>query len=503
MNIIVTDQEQCKKQVRLEIPGDLVRAETDRVATTLARQVNVAGFRRGHVPASVVKTRFRKELRDEVLGHLLPHALGDAIREKDLKVIGEPSLDELNFGDDQSISVTFTVEVAPEFELADYKNIPLVKHDYKVRDEDVEKAIDSYRERQAELVPVEDRPAQPGDHVTVNMTGKIGPLQQQAGEAEGEKAEGAEQQETPSPDAPQELAESGEAGGAAQSESGQGEPAQAEPEQINQQDVDIELGARGILKEFTEALTGARPGDTRAVSIEYPEDYTNKQLAGRRATYTLEVTAVRAKELPEFSDEFAQSVSEEFNTADELRAGVRSKMEREAQHKAESELQAAVLEQLADRNRFDVPEFVVGKEMDSRIQTLVRQLSYQGIDPRQMQVDWGHIRESQREQAEREVRATFVLDRIAEAEQIEVSEDELDQEIERIAQGMGETTAALKARLTKEGALDTIRGQVRNRKALDLVIASADIRTEEVEGLNKENKGTGDEGGQAGGQGSS
>ena len=110
MNITVTDQEQCKKQIQLAIPSDAVRAETDRVAANLARQVNVPGFRRGHVPTSVIKTRFRKELRDEVISHLLPHALGDAIKEKALKVVGEPSLDDFKFNDDESIDVTFTVE---------------------------------------------------------------------------------------------------------------------------------------------------------------------------------------------------------------------------------------------------------------------------------------------------------------------------------------------------------------------------------------------------------
>jgi trigger factor len=501
MNITVTDQEQCKKQVRLEIPGDAVRAETDRMAATLARQVNVAGFRRGHVPTSVVKTRFRKELRDEVLGHLLPHALGDAIREKELKVIGEPSLDELNFGDDESINVTFTVEVVPEFELAEYKNIPLVKNVYKVRDEDVDNAINSFRERHAELVPVEDRPAQSGDIVTVNMTGKIEPLQAQPEEAGGtqqQETTAASDQEASDQEASDQAPAEQEISPQEPSESAaSADPDTSEPGEMKEEDVDIELGAKSILKDFTEALTGARPGEVRTLSIEYPEDYTNKQLAGRRATYNLEVTAVRAKEMPEVNDEFAQSISEEFKTADELRADVRSRMEHEAKHRTENEMHAAVIEQLAERNRFDLPDFIVSKEMDSRLQTFVRQLSYQGIDPRQLKVDWGNIRESQREQAEREVRATFVLDKIATAEQIEVSDDELDQEIERAAQGMGETPAALKAHLTKEDALDTIKGQVRNRKALDLVIASADIRTEEVEGLNKENTDAGNEGGQA------
>src|SRR6185295_3369725 len=137
----VTEQEQCKKQLRLEIPGETVRAETDKIAADLAKKVSVPGFRPGRVPKSVVKTRFKKELRDEMLSHLLPHSLGDAIREKELKVVGEPSVEDLKFKDDESIDVIFNVEVAPEFTLSKYKELPLTKRQYKVRDEDVEKAI--------------------------------------------------------------------------------------------------------------------------------------------------------------------------------------------------------------------------------------------------------------------------------------------------------------------------------------------------------------------------
>src|ERR1043165_7947632 len=189
MNITVTDQENCKKQLRLEIPGEVVRAETDKVAGQLARQVNVPGFRPGHAPKSVIKTRFRKELRDEVVSHLLPESLQKAITDKDLKVIGEPAVDELKFGDDESINVTITVSVKPEFELADYKGLPITKRVYKIRDEDVEKELERLRESQAELVPVEDRGAQAGDTVTASLTGRFEAQATEEIQAEGDAAQ--------------------------------------------------------------------------------------------------------------------------------------------------------------------------------------------------------------------------------------------------------------------------------------------------------------------------
>jgi trigger factor len=305
-------------------------------------------------------------------------------------------------------------------------------------------------------VPVEDRGAREGDIVTVNVTGRFEP--------KGEDAQAGEEAK--------------------------------EEEEVKDENLDIELGAQGVLKEFTEALTGAEPGQAREFAVEYPDDYKAEQYAGRRISYRAEVTAVRAKEYPEVNDEFAQSAGEEFKTMDDLRSEMRKRLEDEGQRRSDTELKAGVLEQLNDRNRFEVPEYVVERQIDTRLQTLFRQLGMQGVDPRQMNLDWERLREAQRERAEREVRSHFILDRIAETEKIEVSDEEIDKEIGQFAEGSGQDVAALRARLTKEGAVDSIKEQVRNRKALDFVIASAEIREEEVEGLDRQKAETG-EGGQA------
>src|SRR2546423_8872551 len=237
MNITVTDQENCKKQLHLEIPGEVVRAETDKVAGNLARQMNIPGFRPGHAPKSVVKTRFRKELRDEVVSHLLPESLQKAISDKDLKVIGEPAIDDLKFGDDDAINVTITVSVKPEFELGDYKGLPLTKRVYKIRDEDVDKEIERLREAQAELVPVEDRGAQAGDIVTVSLVGRI-------------EAQASEDQQAATDAAQTEAAQPSEEAHAATDEAAtEAEPqaATAEPEEIKQEDVEITIGGANVL----------------------------------------------------------------------------------------------------------------------------------------------------------------------------------------------------------------------------------------------------------------
>ena len=435
MNITVTDQEQCKKQLRLEISAETVRAETDKIAADLARKINVPGFRPGHVPKSVVKTRFRKELRDEVLSQLLPHSLGDAIKEKDLKVIGEPSVEDLKFKDDDSIDVVFNVEVAPEFTLSNYKELPLTKRVFKVRDEDVDNVVERYRQSQAELIPVEDRPSQAGDILTVTLNGKV--------ESKDDS-----------------------------------EPV----EDIRQEDLDIELGAQSVLKGFTEGLSGVRPGDHTTFQVEYPDDYKPEKYAGRRVNFEADVTAVRTKEFPDVDDDFAHSVNEQFNTLEDLRADIRSKLEKEAEQRTEDDFRSGTVEKLVDRNRFDVPEYVINKQIDARMKTLFRQMAAQGMDPRMLKLDWESIRDGQHERAEREVRGSFILDKIAQTENIDVSEEELSAELKEYAERIGQTEESVRARLTKENSLDSIREQVKHRKALDLVIASAEIRTEEIEG---------------------
>jgi trigger factor len=490
MNITVTDQENCKKQLQIEIPGEEVRAETDKVASQLARSVHVPGFRPGHAPKSVIKTRFRKELRDEVVSHLLPESLQKAITDKELKVIGEPAVDDLKFGDDESINVTITVSVKPEFELADYKGLPLTKRVYKIRDEDIDKEIEQLRDQNAEMVPVEERGAEAGDIATVTIVGRFEPQATEAkaddaetatsSEAAAEGSEGAEgSEEKEAAEAANEAtAESDDATAEATS------PEATEPQEIRQEDLDITIGGPNVLKEFTEALTGVQAGDERTFTVEYPAEYKPEQYAGRKVHYTASVTAVRRKELPEVNDEFAQSIGEDqFKSLDELRAKIREGMEHRGEHQTEEEIRNAALEALIERNTFDVPDFLLERQISSRFNQLLDQLFQSGIDPRQMQLDWAQIRAGQRERAERDVRGMFILDRIAEQEKIEVSEEDINHEIEDYAAHRGETVAAAKARLTKEEALDSIKEQVRHQKALDLVIASADLKTEEIEGL--------------------
>jgi trigger factor len=444
LNATVIDQDHCKRQLRLEIPSDTVRSEMDRIAGELSRKISVPGFRPGHVPKSVVKTRFRKELRDEVVSQLLPQAFGDAVKERELRVVGEPGLEELAFGEDESINVLFSFEVAPSFELADYKNIELIKPVYKVTDEDINKALDSLREKQAELVPVEDRPSAGGDIVSVSMSGRVAPA-----EGEAEAAAGSTQ------------------------------------EHLSRREYDIDLDGEGVLPEFSSAFTGKRAGDTASFSVDYPGDYSSKSLAGRHVDYEGEIIAVRKKQLPDLDDEFASGTNDEFKTMDDLKAHIRADLEGQAGERSTGELQSAARDELLDRNRFDVPLVMVEQQMDGFLKSFARQMAQHYANPAKLELDWNAIRESQRERAEKSVRWAFIMNRIAQLEKVEVSDADVDAEIERIAEAVNKAPAAIRANLTKENGLDSIKEQIENRKALDLVIKSAQIREEEHSGVHE------------------
>lgn len=436
MNITVTDQEHCKKEIKLEIPPDQVKEELDKVVGSLARRVMVPGFRPGKVPKSIIMTRFKKEVREEVASKIIPDAFETAMKEKGLNVVGQPELKEFGFSDDEALSALFSIEVEPEFALAEFRNLPLTKRVYKVTDANVDRVLDSMREREAEMVPVEDRSSQAGDTVTASIGGKIQP-----------------------------------------SEEGQSE------EILEPRDTEITLGKDNIIEAFNTALTGVKTGDTKEFSVTYPAEYHETRLAGHKVDYSANVTGIKVKELPELDDEFAATVDEDVKTLDELKAKIRKDLEHQALHKSERELEETARKTMLDRNQFEVPEGVVDQQAELRVRNFARNLARQVFNPKSLNLDWDALYESQKEPAANDVRWAFILKRVARAENVEVTDEEIDAEIEKLADATGRTAAVIRANLTKENRLDSIKEQIENRKALELVLTSADIKTEEFEGL--------------------
>ncbi|HEX8146026.1 MAG TPA: trigger factor, partial [Pyrinomonadaceae bacterium] len=262
-----------------------------------------------------------------------------------------------------------------------------------------------------------------------------------------------------------------------------------EEEDINVSDVDVVLGGEGVLAEFNENLTGVQPDEVRTFTVNYPEDFgpapregeeRKGGLAGKTVEYTATVTAVRRKEVPALDDDGVKSLGEEeVETVEQLRARVRENLTKSAEHESEHRLRDEVLGQLIERHRFEVPETIVSYQANQILQSMVRDMISRGADPRTQDINWEAMRDLVRERAGDDVRGSMLLERVAEAENIEVTQEEIDAEIESSAEGQRQSVEQVRAALTKQGGARSIADRLRNRKALDFLVQHAQVREEE------------------------
>ena len=430
MKTELTDVSSTQKEISIEIEPAEVRSAFDRVSEKYSKGANVPGFRPGHAPTSVVRARYKSEIRAEVLRELLPEAVNNAIVEHSLAALGDPEVEfdntqDLNPAREDALKLKVKVEVLPEFSLDTYKGLEATRRKRPITDADVEKIINGLREGSASLQPVEDRASEIGDTVTINARGNY-------------------------IDEPEE-------------------------EEVKVDDIEVVLGGPGVMEEFTENLTGVKPEETRSFTVEYPADYETQALAGKKIAYVAEVTAVRRKELPELDDEWAKSLGGDFESVENLKAKVREDLEARAAAEAERKLHDDLLRALIEANKFDVPQSLVDYQTNHRLEGVARQMMSRGVDPRRAEVDWEGAREEIKVQAEGDVRVTMLLEKIANAENIIVSDEEVEAELESFANASQQPKEKVRAALTKEGGDRSIAHRVRNRKALDLLIENARI----------------------------
>jgi trigger factor len=432
MKTEIKDVSPTRKEIRIEIEPEAVRRSYDRVSDRYAKLANVPGFRRGHAPRDVVRTRFKSEIRSEVLRELVPDAINEAIDQHELITVGEP---HVHFDDsekferlgDQPISLQVELEVLPKVTLGQYKGIKASRSVRPITDADVERMIEGLRNSSASLQPVEDREAALGDTVTIDVIGK--------------------------------FLDGGE-------------------DDIDLKEVDVVLGGERVAPEFTDNLVGVRVDDERSFIVNYPEDFSTKSLAGRKLDYKAKVIGVRVKELPELDDEWARSLGE-FDSLQALREGVRRDLEQNANWEADRSLRGRVLESLVAEHDFAVPETLINHQVKNRLQDMLSDMMGRGIDPRNQAFDWEGAREQLRDLAEGDVRSSMMLELVAEKEQLEVTEEEIEDEVKQIAVAMRQPLEQVNATLTKEGGKRSIANRLRNRKALDLLVQNAQITEEQ------------------------
>jgi trigger factor len=414
----------CKKELIIEVPEEVVARESAKITGEYARVARIPGFRPGHAPRALVGKRYREEIRGQVVQTLLPKYFEESVRDQKLVIAGEPRFEDLQFEDGQPIRAKATFEVYPEIELKDYKGLEVEEDSAEVTSSDIDEALERLRQNAATFEVIEDRPAADGDYVMVSYQG-------------------------------QDLMDSA-----------------SEP--IEVREGLIHLGGKGTVPAFTESLLGSRPGDIREFEINYPDDFPGKRMAGKRVRYRVEVQSIKQKVPPPVDDELAKSVSD-FSRLADLRESVRSDLERKKQNDVKESARRKLFDTLTASYEFPVPETLVESQLRRKLERAATGMAAQGVDPRTLEIDWRGLRDDMRGDAEREVRGTLVLWKIAEAEKIDVSEGEVDQAVRELAQEVQETPSALKSRLTREDGLARLKSSRLSQKVLDFIYNNAKI----------------------------
>jgi trigger factor len=410
----------CRRELAIEIPAAEVQRETAAVIEKYSKLARIPGFRKGKVPTGVIKTRFAEEIRSEVVEALIPRAFRAEVEKQKLEPVSQPQVTDLKMEEGEPLRFKAAFDVLPDIEVSGYQEIRPEQPDVSVSDDEVTAALNQLREQGATYQTVDDRVLAAGDFAEVSFSGQTK------------------------------------------------DDAAAQP--INVDEVLVEIGGDNTVKQFSEQLAGAKAGEERTFDVSYPEDFGDQRLAGKTVTYNVKVKSVKQKDMPGLNDDFAKEVGD-FAGIDALRAQLRENLEHEKKHRAEHEVREKVLEQLVAKNDFPVPDSLVERAVDARLERGLRALAMQGMRTEDMRkLDFQRLRAGQREAALREVKASLILDKIAEQEKIDVSDDDLEKEISALATQAKQPPETVRARLTKEGALDRIRDRIRNEKALEFLL---------------------------------
>ena len=410
----------CTRELVLDIPADEVSKAYSSVVRNYRKYAKIPGFRAGKVPESVIKRRFATEIRKDVIDGLLPERFNKAVAGLGVRPVGQPQVTELTVEDGEPLHVKAVFEYLPDFSIEGYQSVTVEKPSAEITEEEVQHEIGHLRESRATIEPVEeDRALVDGDWAQISYQGQI------EGDTEAAPVAG--------------------------------------------EDTLVEIGGKDTVEAFTAALRGAKPGQELKAEVIYPADYGEAKLAGKTVTYNLQVKGIKKRTLPELDDDFAKEIGEYESFAD-LEARIREGLAARKRRSVEGETKDRLLAALTERYPFAVPESLVQEQIDARLERGLRALAAQGMDTEQMRkLDFARLRAAQRDSAATEVKAGILLDRIAQEENITVSDEELDRELQLAALQAREPLDALKARLTQDGGMARIREQLRREKTASLL----------------------------------
>jgi trigger factor len=404
--------EGCRHSIEISVPVDAVNAETEKVAGDFQKRARIPGFRPGKAPLSMIRKSFESDIRQKVVENLIPRYLDQQFEQDQLKVVSRPEVIDVHYTPGEPIVFKAEFEVAPEFEIGEYRGIEAPYREPQVTDEQISHQLEHMRESRATYANVDPRPLEDGDFAVISL----------------------------------------------ESKSGAEEP-------IKSDELTLEVGGKETLEGFSNGLRGMSPGEEEDIEVTYPEGYGQEKLAGKTVTFRVQVKGVRKKELPELNDEFAQDMGD-FRTLDELRETVRKQIYAQADRAAQSYTRGKIIDALVDAHQFPVPQAYVDRQIQNRVQDRLRSLAAEGVDVGQFNPDWTKMREAMGEQARREVIASLLLGRISERESIHATQEEVDREVENIARQQRQPLPAVRKRLEESGAMGNIVSQITTEKVL-------------------------------------
>jgi trigger factor len=420
------------REIEVEVAADEVSKSFKTVTKRYQKLARIPGFRAGKVPESLVRSKFAKELRQEVLESLVSERFRKAIDEQQLRPISEPQLLDLQLHDGQPLKFKAAFEVAPEISISGYDSVKIAKPEVALSEDEYQAELARVLDSHATVEPVdEERPLVDGDWAEIQFKGEVKDLAQTVTEEGIENAD------------------------------------KSEP--ITGEDVLVEIGGKNTLPAFNDSLRGAKPGQELTFEVSYPAEFGEKRLAGQTVSYDVTVKAIKKKTYPERDAEFAKQLGN-YESWDDFEAKLREMASDRKKNALESQARDKMLDELVQKFQFPVPESFVQQQVDARLDRGLRALAQQGMTAEAMrQLDFGRLREAQRDQALNEVKASMLLDKIGEVENVAVSDDDMDRELLMLSLQSREPLEALRERLSKDGGLDRIREQMLREKTASVL----------------------------------
>jgi trigger factor len=431
MKTELIDVSPTQKELKIEVDAEAVKEVYAKVSQKYAKGVSIPGFRKGFAPLDIVRLRYKEEIKNEVLQQVLPEKVSEAINEFELQPLTEPQLhieDAANVvvNGSKPIELHVHVEVMPEIPEPKYEGLEITRRRKPVEDPEVDGLIENRVKEHAALIPVEDRESRLGDTVVADLTGTF-------------------------------------------AEDPTGEPITAE-------NLEVVLGDEAIEKAFTDNLIGVKPDEEKEFTVTYPEEFSSTALAGKTLHYKAKIKSVGMTEVPELNDEWAMSLDEGYESLADLRQKLKADLESYADSDADARVRNDAIAKLIEENTFEVPGTLIENQARNLLNNFAQDLQQRGVDLSKVENDFVSMAfEQMKSQAERDVRGAMILDKIAQAEKVDVAESEVEEELGKLAAHYRTTPDEIRKSLEKQGGTGTIHNNLRTRKSIEALVAKAKV----------------------------